>query len=56
MTSLLCGNLAVVLNVDVLVGGERVDRVVRERGTGLGQFYVQMGYCQGHSLVVGRLT
>jgi hypothetical protein len=32
---LLGGDLAVVLDVDVLVGGERVDLVLGERGAGL---------------------
>lgn len=38
MASLLGSDLAVVLNVDVLVGGERVDLVLGERGAGLRQF------------------
>lgn len=35
MASLLGGDLAVVLDVDVLVGGERVDLVLGERGAGV---------------------
>jgi hypothetical protein len=37
MASLLGGDLAVVLDIDVLVGGEGVDFVVRERGAELCQ-------------------
>ena len=49
MTSLLCGNLAVVLNVDVLVGGEGVDLVVGKRGaeTCVSNYVVRRQSCRG---------
>ena len=39
VASSLGGDLAVVLDVDVLVGGERVDLVLGERGAGMRQLH-----------------